>query len=237
MGIRFGCPDCQHQLNVKDALAGKRGRCPNCQATFRIPRADQAWADPIESQAEAPPAVGTSGDVAVVSMGDRDRGGGRFDPFAVEPGALWYARPQAGGQFGPASGETMRKWIDEGRIADDTWVWREGWAQWRTAVEMLGEPTASPTANPAAVRAAPAKAVAAALEGNVRDETPSFLERHEPLAALDPRQASLRRDRRRRRTFLYGLMAVISLCLAVALVVVLATGWTLFDRPPGNDSP
>src|SRR5688500_2225794 len=36
MGIKFRCPN-GHKLNVKSFLAGKRGVCPDCQATFRIP--------------------------------------------------------------------------------------------------------------------------------------------------------------------------------------------------------
>ncbi|MCU0880639.1 MAG: DUF4339 domain-containing protein [Pirellulaceae bacterium] len=36
MGIKFLCPQ-GHSLNVKTFLAGKRGVCPNCGVTFRIP--------------------------------------------------------------------------------------------------------------------------------------------------------------------------------------------------------
>ena len=36
MGIRFRCPN-GHKLNVKSFLAGKRGVCPDCGQTFRIP--------------------------------------------------------------------------------------------------------------------------------------------------------------------------------------------------------
>src|SRR4029453_10695240 len=36
MGIRFRCPN-GHKLNVKSFLPGKRGVCPDCGQTFRIP--------------------------------------------------------------------------------------------------------------------------------------------------------------------------------------------------------
>jgi hypothetical protein len=36
MGIRFTCPS-GHKLHVKSFLAGKRGICPHCGATFQIP--------------------------------------------------------------------------------------------------------------------------------------------------------------------------------------------------------
>ncbi len=49
------------------------------------------------------------------------------------PNAVWYVRPPSGGQFGPARGDVMRKWIGEGRVSADSLVWRDGWADWKTA--------------------------------------------------------------------------------------------------------
>jgi len=55
------------------------------------------------------------------------------DPLAEAPDAVWYVRPASGGQFGPATAETMRCWIAEGRVRGDSLVWREGWRDWRHA--------------------------------------------------------------------------------------------------------
>ncbi len=49
MGIRFRCHHCEHELNVKDFLAGKRGKCPNCNGKFRIPVSDSTHSLPVES--------------------------------------------------------------------------------------------------------------------------------------------------------------------------------------------
>lgn len=57
------------------------------------------------------------------------------DPIEEAPQAIWYVRPPSGGQYGPARGEVMRKWIGEGRVSPDSLVWREGWGDWRTAAE------------------------------------------------------------------------------------------------------
>lgn len=51
--------------------------------------------------------------------------------------ATWYLRPPAGGKYGPADRQTLQQWIDEGRVASTALLWREGWAQWRTAAEAL----------------------------------------------------------------------------------------------------
>jgi hypothetical protein len=40
MGIKFTCPHCGTPLNVKSELAGKRGRCPQCQEKIEIPKED-----------------------------------------------------------------------------------------------------------------------------------------------------------------------------------------------------
>lgn len=55
------------------------------------------------------------------------------DAIAEAPSAEWLVIPPSGGQYGPASGEIMRKWLAEGRVSADSYVWRSGWADWKTA--------------------------------------------------------------------------------------------------------
>ncbi len=55
------------------------------------------------------------------------------DPIDAAPDAVWYVRPASGGEFGPAKGDVMRRWLDEGRVAADSMVWCEGWAEWQIA--------------------------------------------------------------------------------------------------------
>ncbi|OHB66014.1 MAG: hypothetical protein A2V70_13245 [Planctomycetes bacterium RBG_13_63_9] len=62
---------------------------------------------------------------------------GAVDPLAEAGDAVWYVRPASGGQFGPASGEVMRTWIDEGRVSGKCLVWREGWRDWQEASQVF----------------------------------------------------------------------------------------------------
>lgn len=56
MGIAAICEN-GHQLNVKDELAGKVGRCPQCGGTVRIPEVNgPTESQPIATAAEEPPA-------------------------------------------------------------------------------------------------------------------------------------------------------------------------------------
>ena len=68
------------------------------------------------------------------------------DPIAEAPHAVWYVRPSLGGQYGPASGDMLRQWIQQGRVAADSLVWRDGWPNWQPASAVLpqtGMPTPS----------------------------------------------------------------------------------------------
>lgn len=59
------------------------------------------------------------------------------DPLTEAPTAVWYVRPAAGGQYGPATCEIMRAWLDEGRVGADSLVWREGWHDWQEARQVF----------------------------------------------------------------------------------------------------
>ena len=39
--------------------------------------------------------------------------------FAESSDAVWYVRPPSGGEYGPARGEVMQKWLAEGRRTED----------------------------------------------------------------------------------------------------------------------
>lgn len=90
--------------------------------------------------------------------------GAAHDAIAESPLATWFVRPPSGGQFGPARGEVMRKWLTEGRVTSDSLVWREGWADWLPATEVfpqLGKPAAAglfgvPTLSPGPGATSPA---------------------------------------------------------------------------------
>lgn len=172
MGVRFACHGCGKHLNIKNDLAGKRGKCPACNLRFRIPLGDQEFSIPLESDsgqdddadggdsllpAVEPGAAFTQAAArsaepqATTSPTHRQAGtaveeGGDFDIFADQT-AQWYVRPPSGGRYGPADSETLRQWVREGRITADTLLWRDGWPEWRGADQVLPPmPSATKTA-------------------------------------------------------------------------------------------
>jgi hypothetical protein len=127
------------------------------------------------------------------------------DPIAEAPHAVWYVRPPAGGQYGPAPGDVMRKWMGEGRVTADSLVWREGWPDWRKASKVFP----SLGAAPAPVAAAPVAPLSGA------PVTP---------AAPAPRR-TIRAPRKRNNTAL-AITAIVSLVvLSIGLLIGLL--WVL----------
>ena len=157
MGIRFYCPECGRRMNVKSFLAGKRGICPHCDARWEIPLGSEipegapkmrpstepaenevqanssAAAEKIAVTAAPSPVVGSSPSPGSPAQAAPDPIDAVPDPIDAAPDAVWYVRPASGGEFGPARGDVMRRWVEEGRVGPDSMVWCEGWAQWQIA--------------------------------------------------------------------------------------------------------
>jgi hypothetical protein len=125
------------------------------------------------------------------------------DPIAERPSAFWYVRPPTGGQYGPARGDVMRRWLAEGRVSGDSLVWREGFTDWQTAENLFPQLSAADAA--AEPQAAPA---------------PS-----RPVASLAPRSSTrtvARYQTKQQTTSTLAIGIVIGLAvLCVALIAVL----------------
>ena len=195
MGIRFVCHNCGFALHVKDFQAGKRGKCPNCNGSFRIPETDSSYSSPLVDSSDNPaiaPAVAkirdafnkvgkvkttkrskkSSGSISialesnsVVKSGDvvtrnvsiapnavgeelttvqSQDGSKQTGPAMNMPEVLvnaddakWFVRPPNGGQFGPATSQMLMNWISESRVTSDSFLWRDGLAQWQLASELF----------------------------------------------------------------------------------------------------
>ncbi len=346
MGIRFRCPN-GHKLNVKSFLAGKRGVCPDCGQTFRIPPdgTDDSGvvAMPLESRRNGSPRgeednlaesdfeaavavaaaaiseptrAATEGVVFLPPMPARDAPAPQVrppqsqpsqaaapealsplalspqevapqarepqsptpaieiadssapdapeiffpvvaksptppkpgfprpaaprpsapspppppapaDPIAEAPAAVWYVRPPSGGQYGPAKGDVMRKWIAEGRVSSDSLVWREDWSDWREAGPLFAS-----LATPAAVSASPLPA--STLSASTASKIPSIFPAKAGslpavVAGSSPRSITERKSAVRKRgneMAVAALVCLVLVCviLVTVLVVVLSQG-------------
>lgn len=100
------------------------------------------------------------------------------DPLTEAPNAVWYVRPPGGGQFGPAPSDVMRAWIDEGRVAPEAIVWREGWRDWQEASTMFPQlapdPTVSSLEKIASAEASASSPAARVQQGGGRQQSNTF---------------------------------------------------------------
>ncbi|MCA9229292.1 MAG: DUF4339 domain-containing protein [Planctomycetales bacterium] len=203
MGIRFLCPN-GHKLNVKAFLAGKRGICPDCDARFIVPTVSGGKAVSVEptpdTQIPDPELPSTS--IATSS-------GAPLPPASDQnlPEA-WYVRLAAGEQYGPANTELMSDWVNEGRVASDSMVWRTGWEHWKPASEVLPAFQVPPPVEPVA----PDPPLGEASGDSSSSPALSL--------ATRPRRPRLnsRQERARQMTVMLGTLVLV---LAVILVLVL----------------
>ncbi len=187
MGIRFVCHLCSFALHVKDFQAGKRGKCPNCNGSFRIPDKDASYSSALVDSPENPAvakirdsfkkvnktkttklAKKSSGSIAItletssattsevriepkVSIDSSAPTPSKAESKPIGPAmampavltnavdAKWFVRPPSGGQFGPAPSRMLMNWIAESRVTADSFLWRDGLAQWQLASELVPE--------------------------------------------------------------------------------------------------
>ncbi|MBP89129.1 MAG: hypothetical protein CMJ64_20835 [Planctomycetaceae bacterium] len=223
MGIRFYCTDCGRRLNIKAFLAGKRGICPHCDARVQIPFETQIPADApkyrpaSEGNATAAQlAVPLSRDDTEQDDIEQDIGVPQVsgDPIAEAPEAIWYVRPPSGGQYGPARGDVMRRWVDEGRVSSDSMIWREGWTDWQMAGPVF--PTLGGS-----------QPVPESLDiGRPADPAPSFLAVSDVQRIASPMATEVLAGTNRKKSLapliVLGLLIVV--LLVVTVVVVVQTG-------------
>jgi DNA-directed RNA polymerase subunit M/transcription elongation factor TFIIS len=147
-------------------------------------------------------------------------------PTDVDPAKVWYVRPRTGGEFGPADGPLMKRWIGEGRVAGDSLAWREGWDDWQTASIVFPEladnsPPVTAANNVASAPIATASNLAAATQRpleDVHDAKPQTLSSR-PSAGRGtvPRRAT----GRGKWTAAVIVLSIIAVVLVVLLFMVL----------------
>ncbi len=273
MGIKFLCPN-GHKLHVKVFLSGKRAICPKCGARVVVPAENPALA--VGEPAPAARQVGAAEqsaeialeeslvDNALEAMATSD-GAESVEaetkptappshppahPIDEAPGAVWYVRPAGGGQFGPASAEIMRNWLDEGRVGANSLVWRAGWTEWRSAAAtfpQLGTQMPVPLTQPEGTTASavgngmPPLPVGQAVQSVA--PTPATPIPPDVNPPSMPPLAQAARNRRRKkdlRLIASAILVAVSLILVIVLVLISRaqsdnSDPKLEEPPPGDE--
>ncbi len=202
------------------AVATKKTQAAKKTSTAPMASSSSAIATPERESVLPSNAPGTTRSAAIkddvasdrVDKGDSPTGPQAADPITEAPEAVWYVRPPTGGQYGPADGATMRRWLDEGRVSADSLVWREGWDDWKMGDTIFPSLRAAPA--PIASPAASDGLSSTSLEGVPQDEF-AFGD-----SAAGPRPAKKRKSRARNIAIVVTL-SVVCVGLLVALLLVL----------------
>ncbi len=126
------------------APAGTPNRATGATATRPTPVPDRSGSPSSNHPADKPSPAATpknatrpeaTAEAAVRPAAPRET---EVDPIAAAPQAKWFVRPPSGGQFGPAPGSVLRNWMAEGRVTEESYIWREGWPEWRKADQVFG---------------------------------------------------------------------------------------------------
>ena len=147
MGIHFVCHLCSYGLHVKDFQAGKRGKCPNCKGSFRIPSSDSSYSSALEESIESSGVATIREAFKKVNSSSEpklEKKPSDSDTISIEVlddgnDAKWFVRLPSGEQFGPAESQLLMSWIAESRVTADSFLWREGMDEWQSAKELMPE--------------------------------------------------------------------------------------------------
>jgi hypothetical protein len=235
-GMRGVCPDCGIKVAIpltsdaefdreiaepKPARMG--GRPADHGALPSLPRIDVRGNRRSESLADGSATVATTtSPPQVMARAAGESPESSADPVSAAPQAQWFVRPPTGGQFGPANGALLKTWLAEGRITADSYLWRQGWTEWKRAETVF--PPLRPL-NVAEPEEVPVLRMAAL--GTTLEDAPRVVDRAPTPAIVDPSHASSalsvyrRRKSKRRTVTMTMLLGIACVIVAAALVYVL----------------
>lgn len=136
MPLQVICPSCSTKLKAPDTAAGKKTKCPKCQAVVTVPvDAPQATA---ETSAKSTAGTGKGGGTKT----------GKSLPKAKADN--WFMQTPDGNQYGPVARVELNQWHQEGRITSECQLLKEGADQWQWANEIYPDlestaPASAPT--------------------------------------------------------------------------------------------
>jgi len=162
MPIEVTCTGCERRLRVPDKVAGKRIKCPKCEAVLRVP----------EGSGEEEPA-----DEEKMVVAEPEPVAKKPEPVAKKPAPepepeptlpdRWYLKTEDSEDYGPVPKDELDQWMEEGRVTSDCQVLQDGAEQWQWATDIYPElesPEAVPPPSPTPPVNPPAVAEAAAAE-------------------------------------------------------------------------
>lgn len=154
------------------------------------------------------------------------------DAIAEAPGAVWYVRPATGGQYGPASADIMRNWLQQGRVSASSLVWHAPWPEWRSAAATFPELGPAPGVTsrpPLPYNGTPPAGMPAGQVVQTVDAGPPEVNASPTVPPLA--QASRNRRRKNDASLIFS-----AILLAISLILVIVL-WLVWPAKKGGSEP
>jgi len=132
MPIEISCSECDKRLRVKDELAGKKVRCPQCKGVIEVP-ADGADAAPAATAKKETPKKETPKKEAAKKETPKKETA-KKQPAANEES--WFVKTDEGEDFGPVPKSELDEWVADGRLNGDCQILIDGGDQWQWASDL-----------------------------------------------------------------------------------------------------
>ena len=236
-------------MHVKDFLAGKRGKCPQCGGSIRIPASGEEYSLPISNGSKTPEhpsqenalmesldanANGVAVEVEMSESSSQSSSGATNTEHAAKsevampsvisdaPNAAWYVRPPSGGQYGPALGSVFWDWLNEKRVGENSLVWREGWGTWQAAKDVFPDFFRPVPPSAKTKQVSPSPSAIPPVQTSPKSEVRNASE-PQGLQGIDTKVESRRNVQlRRKKSHSRNLVILVGLSiLALVLVVIL----------------
>lgn len=155
MPVDVQCEKCSRKFRAPDKLAGKKVKCPGCQAVILVP--GQPSEGTADKESPAKPASGAkAGGTTRPPTLEKAAGAAKTvkntpvaKPLDKDEPAEWHMMTSEGEEFGPVTKTELDEWAAEGRLDGTCQVLQDGWEQWRWADEVYPELAEAKTEEPA----------------------------------------------------------------------------------------
>ena len=117
MAIEMTCIGCGKILQIPEAAAGKKGKCPKC-GTINVVPGDAPIETLVTAEVAEPPPLSHSRPST-----------GRVQEPAQQTPREWFCHV-GGEKFGPIKEAEIKNWIREGRISPTDQVWTDSMSAW-----------------------------------------------------------------------------------------------------------
>jgi hypothetical protein len=135
------CDACGRKFRAPDTLAGKRVKCPDCQAVILVGAAAERRS-PHRTAETTPASKAAAGHKPAPKGASREKAGPglpKAKPLDKVETAEWHMQTAEGEQYGPVTKTELDGWVAEGRLDASCQVLQDGWDQWQWADEVYPE--------------------------------------------------------------------------------------------------